>query len=252
MAHMADLTLTVAVATIGARIQNLTSDQFPPMPGVTYHIFAQDLAPGAASPRPDIRLTALQGAGVACSRNAALTVDTDLLLFADDDLVLLTQSYPALMRAFAEAPQIDVLCGRLLTPEDQPRKNYGHSGPQNRWTISKFGTPEIALRPARIRAAGVQFDEGFGAGAAIPLGDEPIFLADCLRAGLRVDHLPIDLAIHPADSSGTAFTPGSFPHRKAVLNRAFGPMAPIARAAFAWRHRRKFPGLAAFLRFFLP
>ena len=252
MAHMADLTLTVAVATIGARFHNLTSDQFPALPGVTYHIFVQNPPAAATAPRPDMRLTALPGTGAARSRNAALQVDTDLLLFADDDLVLLTQNYPALMRAFADAPQMDILCGRLLTPEGQPRKAYGHPGPQSRWTTAKFGTPEIALRPARIRAAGVQFDEGFGAGAAVPLGDEPIFLADCLRAGLRVDHLPLDLAIHAADSSGTVFTPDSIPYRKAVLNRAFGRMAPVARAGFAWRHRRKFAHFTALLQFVLP
>lgn len=252
MARMVDLTLTVAVATIGTRFRALKADHFPPMRGVTYHIFAQDMPAGATPPRPDILLTALQGTGVARSRNAALQINTDLLLFADDDLVLLTQNYPDLIRAFADAPQMDILCARLLTPEGQPRKAYGHAGAQSRWTIAKFGTPEIALRPARIRAAGLRFDEGFGAGARIPLGDEPIFLADCLRAGLTVHHRPIDLAIHAADSSGTVYSPDSFAHRKAVLNRAFGAAAPVARAGFAWRHRRRFPGLIALLRFILP
>jgi Glycosyl transferase family 2 len=253
MARMVDLTLTVAVATIGTRIAAMTADSFPPVPGVTYHIFAQNLPPGATAPRADIGLTALAGTGVARSRNAALAaVTTDLLLFADDDLTLLSQNYVTLVRAFAADPTLDVLCGRVLTPDGRPRKAYGTPGPQSRWTTGKFGTPEIALRVARIRAIGVQFDDGFGAGAPVPIGDEYIFLADCLRHGAHVAHQPVDLAVHAAESSGTVFTPASFAHRKRVLNRALGGMAPVGRAGFAWRHRRRFPGLADVLRFILP
>ena len=51
---------------------------------------------------------------------------------------------------------------------------------------------ELALRREAVLAAGVRFDEGFGAGAGTAnfLGEEYIFIADCLRAGLCGEHRP--------------------------------------------------------------
>jgi hypothetical protein len=248
--------LVVAIATIGGRGAGLAQVLPDPCDGVVWHVFWQDPDPTALSGlaavnRPDLRITPLSGAGVARSRNAAIAgVEGDILLFADDDLAFCLRAYPALRAAFAQDPTLDFICGRVLAPDGRLRKRYGPDGQKaSRWNTARVGTPELALRLAPVRAADIRFDETFGAGSANPLGDEYIFVCDALRAGLRGQHRALDLAVHPADSSGagqSAFGPA---HRRRAIDRALGHWAFPARVGFALRHRRRFASLAELLRF---
>ena len=78
-----------------------------------------------------------------------------------------------------------------------------------------------------MRAAGVEFDPGFGAGAPDWLGDEYIFLCDALRAGLRGWHVGLTLASHPAESSGLAQGAAVMAVRRRVFIRALGRWASL-------------------------
>ena len=63
----------------------------------------------------------------------------------------------------------------------------------------------MMVRVEAIRNAGIQFDENFGAGVDNFLGDEYIFIADALKRGLQGMYLPIRVAIHPKESSGSTW-----------------------------------------------
>lgn len=253
-------TLTIGIASHGQRVFNLKPDTMVPAPGQDYLICVQGLdttdfaRAEAMFARPDITLFAVQGAGAARNRNAAMTqAKGEILLFADDDLRLLTSHYAALRDAFANDPTLDFTCGQVNEPEGRPRKRYSAPDqPATRFNVGKVGTPELAIRLKRVRAKGVRFEEGFGAGAPIWLGDEYIFLCDALRAGLRGKHIALSLAVHPATSSGDASTDESFLMRKRVIQRALGPLAWPARLAFALRHRKRFADWRSVLAFLLP
>ena len=252
--------LTIAIASMDTRLHRLSLAGLPMLPEVVWQIFAQgDPARIAAHAdrlaRPDIRLIASPGQGAARNRNAALAAaDTDLLLFADDDLTFHPEGITAVIARMVAQPEADFLCARLSDPAGRPRKRYSRDGQPARWfNCGKVGTPELALRPARFRAAGVQFDPGFGAGAPDWLGDEYIFLCDALRAGLRGRHVALTLASHPAESSGLAQGPAVMAVRRRVLIRALGRWRswPV-RAIFALRHRRAVGGLRGLLAFLRP
>ncbi|WP_264214796.1 glycosyltransferase family A protein [Leisingera thetidis] len=248
--------LTVAVSTIGARVLQLAPEQLPPAPGVRFLIVLQlpepvpeaEAAALAAhlqrlAARPGIAVLRLEGSrGAARSRNAAMAAaETPLLLFADDDQGFDPAGWQQLRQLFAARPQLDFLCARLRTPEGGWRKPYGPERirPVRRLNCLKLGTPEMALRLAPVRAAGVQFDPRFGAGGPWPAGDEFIFASDCLAAGLRGCHVPVSLGDHPADSSGMALDRAALAVRVALFRRAFGAWAPLLRLVFALRHRRR-------------
>ena len=105
-----------------------------------------------------------------------------------------------------------------------------------------------------MRAAGVRFDEGFGVGAgtAATLGEEYVFLADCLAAGLEGSARPLPVSVHPHESSGFVWEGEAQARARAlVFSRVFGPAAPAVRLAFALKNARRFASLAdlrAFLR----
>ena len=108
----------------------------------------------------------------------------------------------------------------------------------------------MLVRVDAIRDKKIRFDENFGAGATNFLGDEYIFIADALRAGLSGVHLPIALAVHPTESSGSRWgTTEDLQARAKVFTRVFGWKAPIYRAAFLFKTKNPWPGFVKALRF---
>ena len=253
--------LTIALSALAERLARLQPADLPEMPGVVWHLFVQGPPEAVAAEarrlaRADLAVTALEGRGVARSRNAALAaVKTEFLLFADDDLQFCPEAIAALIPCFDARPEADFLCARLADEAGRPRKAYSPDGTPVRWfNGGKLGTPELALRPEAFRRAGVAFDPNFGAGQPDCIGDEYILLCDALRAGLKGWHVDLVLARHPAESSGTSWQGADrMQIRRRVLIRALGrwPSLP-ARLVFALRHRRAIGGLGAFLAFLRP
>lgn len=209
---------------------------------------------GEASPGPGLagaRIVPVPGLGVARSRNAAIDqAGRDYLLFCDDDVVVTPAGVAAALTHLRRTGHALAL-GRALAPDGRSRKAHPEAvRPLHRRTAGRAATYEMLIDVAQVRAAGVRFDERFGAGMRWHLGDEFIFIADLLAAGLAADAVPHVFGIHPADSSGERWgTPADRHARAAAINRAYGAIAPLARTAFAVRHRRRLGGLGDLLRF---
>lgn len=250
--------LTVAISTLAARVGSLTLESLPRTDSVDYHIFVQDVTSPAQVEgilqRDDITVTVLKNHGVAQSRNAAINCSKgDIVLFADDDLILHTHNYAVLRDMFASHLDLDFICAQMLNTKGLPFKSYSPDmTPASRLNTAKVGTPEMAVRIKSIRAAGVTFDTNFGAGSANWLGDEYIFLCDALRTGLKGRHIALKLATHPAPSSGLDNSASSFVVRANVLRRALGRASWPLRCAFAWRHRKRFPDWSSLIGFISP
>ncbi|HVH03859.1 MAG TPA: hypothetical protein VM891_13120, partial [Amaricoccus sp.] len=119
---------------------------------------------------------------------------------------------------------------------------------------ARASSHEIALRLERVRAKGVRFDEGFGVGAGTEatLGEEYVFLADGLAAGLAGLHDPLPVSVHPVESSGFVWEGRAQARARAlVFARVFGRAALPVRLAFGLKKARRFARRAdlwAFLR----
>ena len=246
------LSLTVAVSTRGARALRLAAG-WPAAPGLDYLVLVQEadadpaLDPVLArlSARADVTVRRLASTGLSRSRNAALDhAAGEILLVADDDVTHLPGAYDGIRAFFVENPGISLLAGQSFDPEGRPRKRFpARPRRLRRWNAGGISSHELAFRLAPVRAAGIRFDEGFGAGAGTPafLGEEYIFVADCLGAGLRGAYVPLPLTVHPAESSGFVWEGEAQARaRAAVITRVFGPAAVPMRLAFALRNRRRF------------
>jgi hypothetical protein len=218
--------MTVAISTLGERARDIPL----PWPGPWRRLVlaqAPDRATAAhlkALAETGADIVRLEGCGVARSRNAALAqAGSDLVLFADDDVMLCPDALQRIVDVFVARPELDLLCTRLSDYCGAPHKRYSpHATPLRPWNAGKVGTPEIALRLGPVRKAGLTFDERFGAGTPLGFGEEFIFLADALRAGLRGEHVDIVTGQHHAQSSGLARGPQSDAIRKEVFRRALG------------------------------
>ena len=201
---------------------------------------------------PDKKIIELPTIGVAKSRNAALeNAQGKYLIFADDDIIFDENGIKQLLEYFEAHPECAIIMAQTTDETGALRKSYPAKAHKlTRFNSAKAATYEMMVRVEAIRNAGIQFDENFGAGVDNFLGDEYIFIADALKRGLQGMYLPIRVAIHPKESSGSTWgTERDLKARSAVFARVFGASAPIFRALFLLKSRKGKVGFLKSLRF---
>lgn len=201
---------------------------------------------------PGIRRIDVPGRGVARSRNAVLDNATRrYALFCDDDVDVDLRGVLEGVRHLERTGRALAL-GRGTDPQGRLRKRYPSKVTRlTRMNSAKAATYEMLVDVEQVQAAGLRFDERFGAGVDdLHLGDEFIFIADLLDAGLRADAVPLVFGVHPATSSGSVWGGERDGHaRAAAINRVFGRWARPARLAFGAKHLRELGGVAGLARF---
>lgn len=239
--------ITIAVATMGERIGHL--HLLPPVGGVGYLVVHQDSAGSGAAEarglflasiagRDDVEVVTLPGVGLSASRNTALQRATgSWILIADDDIAVDTERLREVVDSAERGGHDVVTVAHSFADGSDTRGRLG-SGPHSLRTIGTPASVDLILRAAAIRAHGLRFDERFGLGTRWPSGEEAIFLADCLRAGLDVERMPVVVTTHPDLSSGFDFfsTPARVAAKREMLRRIFPRRGYLA--AVAWWARK--------------
>ena len=127
--------------------------------------------------------------GVGLNRNIALlAADAEILLFADDDVVYYDDMPQAVIDAFRENPQADVLIfGMDITRKGQvTERRHLKQRRLHVWNAMRFGTYRIAIRRNKLVQHGIMFNQNFGGGCRFSSGEDSLFLKSCFDAGLRV------------------------------------------------------------------
>ena len=200
----------------------------------------------------EVKVLVLNSRGVTKSRNAVLTnTDSRYLLFGDDDITFLESGIDSALSYLESNPDISILLLQAVDETGKLRKPYPKNAHNLQLTNSaKAATYEMLIRIDAIEAAGIRFDENFGAGAKNYLGDEYIFIADAIRSGLKGRFLPITIAVHPAESSGNLRNSiEDVASRSKIFSRVFGVWAPVMRTLFILKPPAKKFGLRNSIRF---
>jgi len=249
---MQEKLLTIGYSTLADRLKNIA----PPQVDLPHEIFISIQNPQKTEfdlPTDfDFQYVETEDKGVAKSRNLVLyQVKTKYLLFADDDISFISKGIESAISYLEANPNCDLVLAQAMSTTGVLRKNYPKKEVKlTRFNSAKAGTIEMIVRVDSARSKGVVFDENFGAGAENYLGDEYIFITDLLKAGGSATFLPITIAIHPEDSSGSRWgTEPDLRTRARVFQRVFGAFAPIIRTGFYIRNYRKFGGFKNFANF---
>ncbi len=131
--------------------------------------------------------------GLSVSRNMAIRNATaDICILCDNDVEYVPGYEEMILSAFEQNPEADLIVFYIRRKE-KPQPNY----PTKRWmnylSVLKIFSPEIAFR--RSSVAGITFNESFGAGSGKYLmGEENIFLYDCLKAHKKILYMPLKIA----------------------------------------------------------
>lgn len=160
--------------------------------------------------------------GLSKSRNLALkNSSAEICLIADDDLKYINDYDSLVLQAFEDNPAADIISFKVEGIE-RLFKSYSSNIMQVGYIRSlRLASVEIAFRREKIISKGIRFAEEFGAGAEYSMGEENIFLYDCLKKGLRIYYIPVKIAdIHLGDSSWfTGFNERYFFNKGAVFTR---------------------------------
>ncbi|GIG54840.1 glycosyltransferase family 2 protein [Demequina activiva] len=197
-------------------------------------------------------VTVLRSRGVAKSRNEVMRQATrKYLVFCDDDVTVDLDGISDVVAHMRDTGAALVLA-RAVDEDGNLRKKYTTRDRRlSLLTSGKAATYEMVVDMDQVKAQDVWFDERFGAGARLYLGDEYIFIADVMRAGMRAEAVPITIAMHPRESSGSRWaTDEDLEARAAAVTRAWGSRAWLGRSLFAARHVRTFgpSGAVRFVR----
>jgi hypothetical protein len=244
-----DKLLTIAYSTLAMRTQNISVASFGPE--VEVLICVQGGSPAADTTFPGARVVHVRGIGVARSRNVAIDYASGrFLLFCDDDVSV---NLPGVMDGVRHLERTGhaLALGQGVDPSGSKRKRYPRSVRRlTRFNSAKAATYEMLIDLSHVRGKGLRFDTRFGAGTDLHLGDEYIFIADLLRAGLSGDAVPAIFGTHPEISSGCQWGSPEDSHARAVaINRVFGRWGVWARLAFGLKNRGNLGGWRACVRF---
>ncbi len=131
--------------------------------------------------------------GLSVSRNMAIrNAQADICILCDNDVEYVAGYEQMILSAFEENPEADLIVFYIRRKE-KPQPNY----PTKRWmnylSVLKIFSPEIAFRRKSVQ--GISFNESFGAGSGKYLmGEENIFLYDCLKAHKKILYMPLMIA----------------------------------------------------------
>lgn len=229
--------LCVGISTQTSHLDSLDPQFYPKTDGVIYRFFVQDdAAIGEEFPalqrfeEDDIEFHFIPGSGLSASRNAALaSIPERWWLIGDDDVDYRSADFPALLAAPPSCHEAVVFCCRSLDGEGTPRKAYPPEGARV-WlhNAARYGSIELLVDREPVIAAGVNFDEEFGLGSAVPFGEEYIFLSDCFRERLVARSLDATTGVHVGLSTGRQPLASRELYRRRILSRVFGFLWPVA------------------------
>lgn len=187
--------------------------------------------------------------GVGRNRNHTLLQATgEFCLFADEDVSYRDGYAQAIVRSFSEKPKADVIVfhmDRIRNGSVMPGKP--HPGKRlHIWNAMRYGTCSIAIRRQRVLRAGITFSTQFGGGCPYGSGEDSLFLADCLRKGLRVYTSNWNLGSCTKDQSSwfTGYNEKYFYDKGAWLACAF-PKLKHGLKWYMWFHYRNLTELSA-------
>ena len=132
--------------------------------------------------------------GVGLSRNnALLRAKADIVLFSDEDIVYHDGYADKIVTAFEQNPEADML---LFNMDVEANRATYHIETKHRvrfYNSGRYPTYSFAIRREKLHKANITFSLLFGGGAKYSNGEDSLFLLECLKKGMKVYALPIEI-----------------------------------------------------------
>lgn len=177
--------------------------------------------------------------GLSKSRNKAIDASlADICVIADDDLTYVEDYEKIIMDAYDKYKDADMIAfyvnntdkTRPITQQEEGRVGFLKS--------MKISSVQVTFKRKSIADANIRFEEEFGAGSGkYCMGEENIFLNDCLNKKLRIYYVPLTIAILSNNESTwfKGFTKDYFISKGAMFTRMSSHLSLLLILQFAIR-----------------
>ena len=136
----------------------------------------------------NVKVLSLAERGVGLSRNTALMRATaDVCLFADDDVTYIEGYKEIILNEFMKNPKADIILFNVpSTNANRPTYMIKKNERVRIYNCLRYGAVKIAVRIESIKRGNIYFSTLFGGGAKYSAGEDSLFLAECIKKGLKV------------------------------------------------------------------
>ena len=233
--------LQILVATMHQTDESLLARMALPCAAVVVNQCDRDGRHVIPRPQGDVLWIDTPERGLSNSRNLALANATaELCLLADDDEIFNEGTAQTVVEAFAQRPNRQILSFQVVGIE-RPLKRYAPREQRRSWlALNRCSSVEIAFRREAVQRAGVHFHPDFGSGARYAMGEENLFLWQCLARGLTLGYVPRAIGrIHLGQSTWfTGYDERYFFNKGANFAAMSRFWSPLLSAQYALRKRR--------------
>ncbi len=236
--------LEILICTYGPEgLERVGHMNLAPVEGVGYLVSCQhhEMPVPESLRRQDIRVVFSSTKGLSRNRNnALLNADAEYVMLCDDDVVIYPESYPRVIEAFDNNPDVDIAAFMVDFPGGKVYPPYEHDiwHPFRNHIVCSV---EIAFRTDKVRLNGLQFNPLWGIGAPLlGAGEESVFLLKAKGLGMKGRFFPIFVGAHPSESTGDRAVPPVLRANGAYIFFAY-PVTALPRIVLkAWRTRPGF------------
>ena len=191
-----------------------------------------------------VKMISTDTIGVGRNRNMALALaDSEIVLFADDDITYYDDGAEGVIRAFDELKDADVIAFSLDISKNGNivQKRRWKIQKRHLWNVFKYGTCVLAARRSSLAKNGIAFNTVFGGGCVYGSGEDSTFLRECLRKGLKIYSHSHVLGVSSKDGSSwfQGFNEKYFHDKGAWIACAFPCMKHLIKWYYVWRLRKK-------------
>lgn len=140
-----------------------------------------------------IRVFNCQERGLSKSRNRAIKESkADICIIADDDMTYVDNYEKIISNRYLENKKADILA--FYVEDSESKKKMKKKSRIKYLNSMKLRSVQLTFRREKICTQNILFDNEFGTGTDNYMGEENIFLFDCLRKGIKIYYIPNTIA----------------------------------------------------------
>ncbi len=225
-----ELTLGILITTTNENIERIKKELLSELIKnksidevvISHQIFDKVTKPQKYLTKGKVKYFYMYDKGLSKNRNNALKHSkADICHICDDDLIYLKNFDKIIKEEYEKNRDYDVITFQAVN-EGGIKHFKVEEGMHNRKSILGISSWGITFRRKVILKNNLKFDEEFGLGAKYCVGEENIFLKDCLDKNLNIKHMDKAIVFHKDESSGIQYRDELINSRIKVFIRMFG------------------------------
>ena len=197
---------------------------------------------GDARSSEKVQVINLNEKGLSKSRNECIRRSkADIGIVADDDLVYVDNYEEIVQNAYKKYKEADIIAFEVPSTNIlRPTSTIKKTKQINFLGSMKLSSFQLTFKLNSLKENNLYFDELFGAGAKYRMGEENIFLFDCLKKGLKIYFVKEKIAVvnHEESTWFKGYTKKYFSDLGAIYNRMDTKLGKILLIQFLLRKRK--------------